>query len=49
MNSTTYSYPRFLVITIEDYYIDLHTYSYSKTKKNDAEKGKKRNNIFDDS
>ena len=40
MNLTTDSYPRFLKLNIEDYYIDLHTYSYSKTK-NDAEKEKK--------
>ena len=31
MNSTTDSYPIFWGGEIEDYYITLHTYSYSKT------------------
>ena len=31
MNSTTDSYPSFLGLNFEDYYIDFHIYSYSKT------------------
>ena len=45
MNSTTDSYPRFLKLKIEDYYIDLHTYSYSK-QIIDVEQRKEINNMM---